>query len=346
MKYLDINQALADLAHFIDVQRETLPGAKNAGVILVGGSYSASMVAWFKQAYPDKVNGVWASSAPLHAKLDFIEYKEVVSDTIKQVGPAGCAERIERAIATLESDVDGGDMTRIQAMFNPCTPFTAQDSLDVWSFFSSISNAFAGLVQYHEPGQIDAMCAVIQDSTVTDDVQALVNYIRGSSTNCYDINYQSFVDYYTDVSWEAGSTLNAYRQWFYQTCNEFGWYQTSNSDNHIFGSKFPVNLYAQMCADIYDGTFTMESMEANMVATNNRHKSFTPAVTNVFFTHGEYDPWRPMGVQVALNEDTPTVILQGYAHCQDLSSISDRDSEQMLNTKLQIKSYVRKWLGM
>lgn len=254
LKYLDINQALADLAHFIDYQRETLPGAKNAGVILVGASYSASMVAWFKQAYPDKANGVWASSAPLFAKADFGEYKEVVSTTIKSVGPAGCAERIERAINALEQDVESGVMTRIHNSFNTCTQFAATDDLEVWSFFSSISNRFAGLVQYHNPGDIDQMCAVILNSAVTDDVQALVNYIRGSSTNCYDISYQGYVDYYKDIAWDSPSTTGAYRQWFYQTCNEFGWYQTSSSDNHIFGNKFPVDLYARMCADIYDGT--------------------------------------------------------------------------------------------
>lgn len=254
LKYLDINQALADLAHFIDVQRQTLPGAERAGVILVGASYSASMVAWFKQVYPDKVNGVWASSAPLFAKADFSEYKEVVSMAIKQVGPEGCADRIERAIAELERNVDAGDMTRIHSAFNTCTAFAATDDLDVWSFFSGISNRFAGLVQYHTEGDIDKMCDIILDASISDDVDALVNYIRGSSTLCYDVSYQAFVDYYTNVSWESGSTLGAYRQWFYQTCNEFGWYQTSSSDDHIFGSKFPVDLYGRMCADVYDGT--------------------------------------------------------------------------------------------
>lgn len=83
-----------------------------------------------------------------------------------------------------------------------------------------------------------------------------------------------------------------------------------------------------------------------MVATNNRHNGFAPDVTNVFFTHGEFDPWRPMGVQDPLNENTPTVILAGHAHCQDLYSISSTDTEQMRNTKLQVTSYVRQWLGM
>lgn len=43
------------------------------------------------------------------------------------------------------------------------------------------------------------------------------------------------------------------RQWFYQTCSEFGWYQSSGSPNSIFGTSFPVELSATLCNDIYDG---------------------------------------------------------------------------------------------
>lgn len=241
------------MAHFIDEQRRTLPGAEKAGVILVGASYSATMVAWFKQAYPDKVNGVWSSSAPLFAKTIFSEYKEVVANAIQQIGQEGCAARIERAIAELERQVEAGDVTRLNTAFNTCSSVLVENQLDVWSFFSAISNRFAGLVQYHQDGDITAMCNIVLDSTITDDVDALVNYVRGSSTNCYDVSFQSYVDYYLDSSWESDATIGAGRQWFYQTCNEFGWYQTSESDNHFFGSKFPADLYTQMCQDVYDG---------------------------------------------------------------------------------------------
>lgn len=67
-----MRQALADLAHFIEEMRATLPGASNSKVILAGGSYSATMVTWFKKLYPELATGVWASSGPLFAKVDFV----------------------------------------------------------------------------------------------------------------------------------------------------------------------------------------------------------------------------------------------------------------------------------
>lgn len=350
LKYLDVNQALADLAHFIDVQRETLSGAQNAGVILVGGSYSASMVTWFKQAYPDKVNGVWASSAPLYAKADFSEYKEVVSDVIKVVGPEGCAERIEKAIGELEKDVAAGDTSRITTGFETCTEFTAEDVLEVQSFFSAISNRFSCLVQRFTGSEITDMCEIILDESEPDDVAALIKYIRSTRRNpeaCYDSGYQRTVDYMRNQLWTDDAVVEADRQWYFQTCNEFGWYQTSSSHpNHIFGSAFPVDLYSSMCADIYDGVFDLEKIRTNVLATNNKHNGFVPNISNVYTTHGEFDPWRPMGITEPLNEDTPTVILTGYSHCKDLGSISDADTPQMRQTKMDITNHVRKWLKM
>lgn len=72
IKYLHVRQALADLAHFITTQKENYDGLSDSKVIIVGGSYSATMVTWFKKVYPDLVAGGWASSAPLFAKLNFV----------------------------------------------------------------------------------------------------------------------------------------------------------------------------------------------------------------------------------------------------------------------------------
>jgi len=72
IQYLHVKQALADLAHFINTQKAEYEGLKDSKVIIVGGSYSATMVTWFKKVYPDLVAGGWASSAPLIAKVNFV----------------------------------------------------------------------------------------------------------------------------------------------------------------------------------------------------------------------------------------------------------------------------------
>lgn len=251
LKYLHIDQALADVAHFVDYQRATITGASNSGVIVVGGSYSATMAAWFRQKYPDKANGAWASSAPLNAQLDFPEYKEVMSSAIEQVGEEGCADRIRTAFAQIEQEIASGQVASITEKFNLCQDINPADNLDVWQFFYIVTDEFAGLVQYHHPvtGHIQRACSAIMDPAISDPVEAVGKWVSSLfSPNCVDTSYASYIEEYKSAAW----TDDIMRLWIYQTCNEFGWYQTSTSNDQLFGSKFPLQLNIQMCADLFD----------------------------------------------------------------------------------------------
>jgi Serine carboxypeptidase S28 len=63
--------------------------------------------------------------------------------------------------------------------------------------------------------------------------------------------------------------------------------------------------------NLYDSfiSFTPEIVQRNVERTNVIYGSKTPNVRNVYSTHGQFDPWRPMGVQEDINEWSPTVIL-------------------------------------
>lgn len=248
---MDIDQALADVAYFVDYQRANLPGATSAKVVVVGASYSATMAAWFRQKYPEKANGAWASSAPLHAQLDFPEYKEVVSWAINKVGGAACSDRIKAAFTQMEQDIASGNVAEIKEKFNLCEDIISDNNLDVWNFFGIITDEFAGLVQYHNSGDIEGACETILDATITDPVAAVGKWVQEQFRGCLDASYQSFVDLYKNPSWTSTSTTTAMRQWIYQTCNEYGWYQTSTSADQVFGSSFPLGLNIAHCGEIY-----------------------------------------------------------------------------------------------
>lgn len=50
-------------------------------------------------------------------------------------------------------------------------------------------------------------------------------------------------------------------------------------------------------------------MNDNVHRTNVIYGGMNPAVTNVFFTQGQLDPWRPMGIQEDLNPSSPAVVI-------------------------------------
>lgn len=146
MQFLTIEQALADLANFISVTKRE-PRFQNANVVLVGGSYSATMVAWFRQLYPHLAVGAWASSAPVLAKADFVEYKEVVGAAIRFVGGNQCHQRLENAFAQAEALIANGEGLRFKELFRFCDDFDVE--VDAAAAFSTLTDVLAGVVQYH-----------------------------------------------------------------------------------------------------------------------------------------------------------------------------------------------------
>lgn len=119
------------------------------GVIVVGGSYSATMAAWFRQKYPQLVKGAWASSAPLQAKLNYFEYTETVGKSIRKVGGDECYSNLEGIFESIEDLLTNGDKETLLSLFKICDNFDTENMYDVYSFISSVKNLFSGAVQGH-----------------------------------------------------------------------------------------------------------------------------------------------------------------------------------------------------
>ena len=69
--YLSSEQALADIAFFIESMNEKLNKTEDVKWIAFGGSYPGSLAAWVREKYPHLVHGSISSSGPLLAKVDF-----------------------------------------------------------------------------------------------------------------------------------------------------------------------------------------------------------------------------------------------------------------------------------
>ncbi|CRL02526.1 CLUMA_CG015080, isoform A [Clunio marinus] len=345
LRFLNIDQALADLAFFINHIKSRSSDLTNSRVIMVGGSYSATMVAWMRKKFPHLVTGSWASSAPLEALLDFYEYKEVMTNAIKLVGGDECAETFKNAFKEMEHLVEIGETRRLHLAFNLCSSLDLTQ--DIPHFFYELSDIVAGLVQGHRPGNIERACDYMKDQKETldkDELDAFAAWIRKGSWTCLDMSYQNNVIKFTNIEW--GSEANRQmRQWIYQTCSEFAWFQTSTSKNQIFGTTYPVDYFLKLCQDLYDNSFNLTTIEQNIARTNTFYGALKLSLTNVFFTHGGLDPWHPTGILEDLNESTPVVVLPLNAHVSDLGQISSYDSPELKATKEKIQELVRQWLN-
>lgn len=69
LKWLNTKQALADVANFIETMNKDFH--KKPQWVVIGGSYSGTLAAFFKSKYPQHATAAWASSAVVKAIEDF-----------------------------------------------------------------------------------------------------------------------------------------------------------------------------------------------------------------------------------------------------------------------------------
>lgn len=152
------------------------------------------------------------------------------------------------------------------------------------------------------------------------------------------------------------------RQWTYQTCNEFGWFQTSESMHQPFGTKYPLHFFTTLCADAYGELYTAEYIQQRINDTNKRFGGIELDVQNVYWTQGQLDPWIEAGKQtgphttvIPCKKKNPDsflrplknwfLLISDHAHCKDLDSISDEDAPALIASKKRIAHLVREWLA-
>lgn len=262
LRYLNIDQALADLAHFIVEIKKSDPRLANSGVIIAGCSYSATMVTWFMQKYPHLANGAWSSSAPLKAKVDFTEYKDTVANAIQKVGGEECARRIRAAVDQLEQWAEERNSVAIEESMLLCVPIDFDNKYDVQSLFFSFTGRWSGAVQYHSERYQDIQneCKILTESDTGNVVWDYANWYwhyyfsQNRFDVCYNHLFSNDVAYFGQTGLSSSAVRDEWRQWYYQTCAEYGWYQTSGENNTLFGSSFPVDASVKICEEAYSST--------------------------------------------------------------------------------------------
>jgi len=105
-------------------------------------------------------------------------------------------------------------------------------------------------------------------------------------------------DLYID-SFSIWNILMTARQYLYQACAEFGWWQTSDSKKQPFGNLFPYRfIVKELCTDIFGSNFTELRNILGTLYTNVLNYGLAGAnkSSRIAFSHGSIDPWQALGV--------------------------------------------------
>ena len=247
---------------------------------------------------------------------------------------------------------DGSDWDQLTTSLNLCNPFDGNDLNNVYNLFGSMIGAFYGTAQYNSPSKpnnLKDMCEVMTNKDYGDPLTRIGIVMRRAfdipANKCLPINYADDVKFFQDESYEAHGNHVGYRQWVYQTCTEFGWYQSGNMPDHPYGNLNPIEFHVQFCKDVYGEDFTLEFVEDNVKHTNAHYGGINPGqVTNTINVHGSFDPWHPMGILEDINPTSKAVVINGTSHCYNMRSSKPNDPEELTKARDLILKSIKEWI--
>ncbi|KAM4589491.1 thymus-specific serine protease isoform 1-T1 [Fundulus diaphanus] len=371
LRFLSSRQALADLAHFRTVMGETR-GLTNRKWVAFGGSYPGSLAAWFRLKYPHLVHASVATSAPVFATVNFPEYLEVVWRSLASEN-ADCPVLVKKASDTLvERLKDPKTFENITKDFNLCSPLQIQSEMDSAYLLEMLAGNFMDVVQYNEDNRgfeekrarseghgpqpstnlgvvgtnvtIKVLCGVMSDASLGDPYARYAAVARlmmeTFSVKCLDTSFSNYVRDMTNTSWD-GPAAGGGRQWVYQTCSEFGFYQSTDSPNQPF-SGFPLGYQVKQCASFYN--ISAEEVAEAVAQTNEYYGGYEIRSSRIVFPNGSIDPWHALGITQDITAELPAVFIKGTAHCANMYPARSQDLPQLSEARDRIFLLLQRWL--
>lgn len=333
LRTLTTETSLKDLAYF---QKQLTKQNNWTGTwIAFGGSYPGSLSAYYRLKYPYLVAGALASSAPVMAKEDFFEYDTHVTQV---VGPQ-CAAQIRQVVNQLESALDNKtQLAQLKALFEASE---VQDPVD---FLYLIADTGAAAVQY---GMKDSFCSALSSSPTP--LEGYADFARKlyktMNVSAVDMTAQGALSEVPD-DYKDGIGM---RQWYYQSCTEYGYWQNANpnSAQSTRSALINLNYHHQICMRLFG-----INEPANTEAINNHfyYPLMNESVSNIYFTNGEHDPWSVLSLAEkngnAVNPKLTYRLIDGSAHCDDLHPLKTNDSEALRSARTTMESLLDQWLQM
>jgi hypothetical protein len=353
MRFLSSKQALADAAAFITAMNQRF-SLTNPKWVTFGGSYSGALSAWFRAKYPDLAVGAVGSSGPVQAVVNFVEYLEVVQTSLRTYS-SRCADVVKQGFDLVQSMMATGDgRNQLKSTFRTCFDIDNTNPNEVAYFYESLIDAYAFTVQYsgdnagvfHTQVTVPALCnRLTMASSALAGLQAANNMIMDVfGEQCLYNSYSGFIDYMRNTAFSVESSDD--RSWIYQTCTEFGYYQSTEGNNIVFGNGIPVRFYVeQWCTPIFGSSMNNNTVYAAIDATNafyGGRDGFT--ATNVVLPNGDVDPWHALGILNSNIPTSPSILIQGTAHCADMYPPSSSDLPGLTAARQTIENNVNNWL--
>lgn len=346
LRFLNSEQALGDIAHFHQEMSEKFELTSANKWVSWGGSYPGMMAAMARLRFPHLIHAAVSSSSPLQAQVDMTGYNDVVAESM-------AAEIVGGSQACLDTVVEGhqtiGEMLKstegqkkLEEQFNVCIPGSLADAKN--------QEQFAGdgvvylPVQSNDPActtplcDIASICVVLTNTSLGEPIDRLAALSEAQSGGaCTPVSYDAMIK-------GISNPENPERSWIYQTCTEWGFYQTCE-----VGSSCPYTqgLHTlDIDYDICQQAFSVNSstVDEQIQFANAQYGGSNIQATRIMYPNGQIDPWHALGVLTAPNAQEPTLMVEGASHHFWTHPSLPTDSEFVVQARQTIWDQVDAWL--
>jgi hypothetical protein len=359
MDYLTSVQAVNDVSTFVAKMNE---GFKTEPKwVTFGGSYPGMMSAYSRLLFPDLIHASVSSSAPVQAKLNMNEYNDWAAKVLAEPSIGGSAECLRvfseghAAVAALLPDAT--THADLVSSFNVC----AIDGLDDPLSVLRNQQLFAGDGLLYIPAQgndqacssplcnIDSMCASVLQDPTESPLESLTRVVaEQNGDQCISVSWDANISFLKSQASKLGGT----KSWLYQTCNEFGFYQTCEvgSTCPYAQGYHPIDQDLEMCESVFG--IKAADVEANVERTLDFYGGWNFNGTRILSVNGNVDPWSTLAVVddnkaiTVVDECRPAFWVDQASHHFWTHEVLPTDQEQIAEGRERVWAQVRAWLDM
>eukprot|EP00930_Biecheleria_cincta_P086071 TRINITY_DN75437_c0_g1_i1.p1 TRINITY_DN75437_c0_g1~~TRINITY_DN75437_c0_g1_i1.p1 ORF type:complete len:586 (+),score=58.09 TRINITY_DN75437_c0_g1_i1:33-1760(+) len=370
LSFLSSRQAIEDVASFVTamIDRYNLRPGINKWVTW-GGSYPGMLAGWSRLKHPELIHASVASSAPVYATLDMPEYLDhmAMAYSISDNGVGGspaCRDAIRAGHAWIEDRLLAGlrgNVSQVQEVEKRfALPVGSLESLPQKIDFAAMGVANFP-AQENDPlceqpaCNIAKVCHIMTNRSRGDEVQRLLDLRTAQGIS--GIERRHHKAWRSLAPWPRHSQRSAKLVlddksalpdfWEYQTCKEFGFYQTCEIGSACMFVRGIMNLsyYTERCMRLYG--ISIEDVASNINSTNAYYGGLLPTGPDqetlgrcVFWPNGEVDPWSTRSVLSPPSKDLPTLYVPGASHHSWTWPSRAGDQQSVLTARTRIREQV------
>jgi len=165
-------------------------------------------------------------------------------------------------------------------------------------------------------------------------------FLKTQGMSCLDASYADTIAQLQNTT-QATNNGVGIRQWTYQTCAEFGYFQTTDSSPKVqpFGNLVPLNLSLEMCSDGFGINFDTASL-INQTNAYYGGNNLLDGPTNILTINGNIDPWHSLSIYWSEAPGITAILINGTAHCADMDPAVPGDPPGLADAQKQTSATI------